>query len=182
MKGFPGGSAVNSLPANGGDGFDPWVGKIPWRRKWQLGLVLVPGESHGQGSLAGYRPWGCKRVRYDFATEEQFQWEVKKMQKLPGDAPSCDTQLTELVSAQGELQRKECLPETCWVERAGPLYHSLPLRILAWCRLETNMVERWGKPDKAWRLSAGPSLKLAIRGSEQHISVCHRFRKKIPSL
>ena len=31
--------------------FDPWVGKIPWRRAWQPTLVLLPGESHGQRSL-----------------------------------------------------------------------------------------------------------------------------------
>ena len=41
-------------------GFDPWVGKIPWRRKWQLTPVFLPGESHGQRSLAGYSPWGQK--------------------------------------------------------------------------------------------------------------------------
>ena len=41
-------------------GFDPWVGKILWRRKWQLTPVLLPGESHGQKSLAGYSPWGHK--------------------------------------------------------------------------------------------------------------------------
>ena len=34
-------------------GFDPWVGKIPWRQAWQPTLVLLPGESHGQRSLAG---------------------------------------------------------------------------------------------------------------------------------
>ena len=39
-------------------GFDPWVGKIPWRRKWQLTAVL-PGKFHGQRNLAGYSPWGC---------------------------------------------------------------------------------------------------------------------------
>ena len=38
--------------------FDPWVGKIPWRRKWQLPLIFLPGESHGQRSLAGYSAWG----------------------------------------------------------------------------------------------------------------------------
>ena len=36
----------------------PWVRKIPWRRKWQPTPVFVPGESHGQRSLAGYSPWG----------------------------------------------------------------------------------------------------------------------------
>ena len=35
--------------------FDPWVRKIPWRRKWQPTSVFFPGESHGQRSLAGYR-------------------------------------------------------------------------------------------------------------------------------
>ena len=39
-------------------GFDPWVGKILWRRKWQSTQVFLPGESHGQRSLAGYGPWG----------------------------------------------------------------------------------------------------------------------------
>ena len=40
--------------------FDPWVGKIPWRREWLPTSVLLPGEFHGQRSLAGYRPWGGK--------------------------------------------------------------------------------------------------------------------------
>ena len=34
--------------------FDPWVRKIPWRRAWQPSPVFLPGESHGQRSLAGY--------------------------------------------------------------------------------------------------------------------------------
>ena len=42
--------------------FDPWVRKIPWRREWLPILVFVPGESHGQGRLAGYSPWGCKAL------------------------------------------------------------------------------------------------------------------------
>ena len=37
-------------------GFDPWVRKIPWRRAWQPTPILLPGESHGQRSLAGYSP------------------------------------------------------------------------------------------------------------------------------
>ena len=40
--------------------FDPWVRTIPWKRKWQLAPVFLPGESHGQRSLAGYSPWGCR--------------------------------------------------------------------------------------------------------------------------
>ena len=40
--------------------FDLWVGKIPWRRKWQPTLVFLPGEFHGQRRLASYSPWGHK--------------------------------------------------------------------------------------------------------------------------
>ena len=42
--------------------FDPWVRKISWRREWQPTLVFLAGESHGQKSLAGYGPWGCKEL------------------------------------------------------------------------------------------------------------------------
>ena len=40
--------------------FCPWVGKIPWSRKWQPTPVFLPGKSHGQRSLVGYSPWGRK--------------------------------------------------------------------------------------------------------------------------
>ena len=41
-------------------GFGPWIRKISWREAWQPTPVLLPGESHGQKSLAGYSPWGCR--------------------------------------------------------------------------------------------------------------------------
>ena len=44
----------------GKPGFDPWVRKILWRRKWQPTPVLLPGKSHGQRSVVGYSPWGHK--------------------------------------------------------------------------------------------------------------------------
>ena len=48
---------------NAGDlAFDPWVGKIPWRRKWLLTPVFLPGKFHGQRSLAGYSPWDGKEL------------------------------------------------------------------------------------------------------------------------
>ena len=43
-------------------GFDPWVGSIPWRKKQQPTPAFLPGESHGQGSLAGCSPWGCQKL------------------------------------------------------------------------------------------------------------------------
>ena len=41
-------------------GFNPWLGKIPWRRKWQPTPVFLPGKSHGWRSLVGYSPRGRK--------------------------------------------------------------------------------------------------------------------------
>ena len=46
----------------GRPGFDSWVGKIPWRRKWQPTPALLPGKSHGRRSLIGYSPWGRKEL------------------------------------------------------------------------------------------------------------------------
>ena len=64
------GSTVKNLPAMQEMwrcGFDPWVRKISWRRK-QISNgtpVFLPRKSHGQRSLVGYSPWGCKRVGQD---------------------------------------------------------------------------------------------------------------------
>ena len=59
-QGFPSGAGIKNLPANAGDvrrhEFNPWVAKIPWRKKWQPTPVFLPGESHGQRSLVGYSP------------------------------------------------------------------------------------------------------------------------------
>ena len=60
--GFLGGSDGKESTCNTGDLFDPWVRKIPWRREWLPTPVFMPGKSHGQRSLAGYRPWGHKEL------------------------------------------------------------------------------------------------------------------------
>ena len=60
--GFPGGSVVKNLPAMRRFRFNPWVGTVPWRRKWQPTPVVLLGECHGQRSLADYSPWGHKEL------------------------------------------------------------------------------------------------------------------------
>ena len=47
--------------------FSPWVGEITCRRAQQLTPVFLPGEPHGQRSLAGYSPWGYRRVGNDWS-------------------------------------------------------------------------------------------------------------------
>ena len=57
----------------GRPGFDPWVGKISWRRKWQPTPVLLPGKFHGRRNLVGYSPWG----RSESDTTERLQcWKI----------------------------------------------------------------------------------------------------------
>ena len=63
-EGFPGGTSGKE-PAcqckrRRRQGLDPWIRKSPWRKEWQPTLGFLPGESHGQRSLAGCSPWGCK--------------------------------------------------------------------------------------------------------------------------
>ena len=56
----PGGTMVKNLPEVRETELDPWVRKILWSRKWQPTALFLPGKFHGQGSLAGYNPWGCR--------------------------------------------------------------------------------------------------------------------------
>ena len=83
LQGFPGGSVVKNSPAMRRCSFDPWVGKIPWRREWQP-TPFLPGKSHECSSLADYSPWNQKesdsteRVHFHFQT----QIECKTFQKI----------------------------------------------------------------------------------------------------
>ena len=63
--GFPGGSDGEKSVGNARTpGFDPRVGKIPWRKEW-LHTPIYLSESHGQRNLVEYSPWGPLRVRQD---------------------------------------------------------------------------------------------------------------------
>ena len=71
-------------PQCGRPGFDPWVGKIPWRRKWQPTPVLLPRKFHGWRSLVGYSPWGRKELDttkqlhfFSFTLESRQTWSTQ---------------------------------------------------------------------------------------------------------
>ena len=59
---------------------DSWVGKIPWKRKWQPIPVFLPEKSHGQRSLEGYSPWSNKQLdaTYQLSTQKVYHCEGKK--------------------------------------------------------------------------------------------------------
>jgi len=75
--------SVKNLPATQETRFNPWVGKIPCRRKWQPTPVFLPGESHGQRSLADYSPWGHKEL--DMTEWLTFSISGNHHLDLPGD-------------------------------------------------------------------------------------------------
>ena len=52
--------------------FNPWVRKIPWRRKWQPTPVFLGGKSHGQKRLVGYSPRSCKRIGCNLETSTKW--------------------------------------------------------------------------------------------------------------
>ena len=74
---------LKRLPTSGRPGFDPWVGKIPLRRKWQRTQVFLPGESHGRRSVVGCSPWSRKESdrteRLHFHFHFHCVWEDLKM-------------------------------------------------------------------------------------------------------
>ena len=65
VPGFPGGASgeetAHQCRRCKRQGFDPWFGKIPWRRAWQLTPGFLPGESHAQRSLVGYTVHGVAK-------------------------------------------------------------------------------------------------------------------------
>ena len=73
IQGFPGGP-TGKEPAcqhrrHKRSGFNPWVGKISWRRAWQPTPEFLPGKFRGQRSLVGYSPLGCKELDMTEATK-----------------------------------------------------------------------------------------------------------------
>ena len=62
-------------------GFDPWVGKIPWSRKWQATPMFLPGESQGQRSLVGCCLWGRTESDTTKATQQQHCSKLTTLQQ-----------------------------------------------------------------------------------------------------
>ena len=73
---FPGGSSDKELTCQCRRqkrfGFNPWIGRISWRRAWQPTLVFLPGESHRQSSLVGYSPWDHKESDMTELTQHAY--------------------------------------------------------------------------------------------------------------
>ena len=62
--------------------FNPWVGKIFWRRKWQPTLLLLPGKFHGWRSMVGYSPWGLKESDTTEQLHFHFHFEIERATQI----------------------------------------------------------------------------------------------------
>ena len=76
---------------------DPWVRKIPWRKKWQPTPVFLPGKSHGQRSLMGCSPWGWNRsdmtewVKNNFVRREVWRRDGSFTENICGSVSALST-------------------------------------------------------------------------------------------
>ena len=103
--GLPGGSEVKVSACVcmqcGRPGFNSWVGNIPWRRKWQSTPIFLPGEFHGQRSLVGCSPRGCKES--DMTERLHFHFHIY-MSHLMQKANSLEKTLV-LVRIEGKRKK-----------------------------------------------------------------------------
>ena len=126
MRGFPGSLVVKNTPANAREhrryGFNPKVRKIPWRRKWQPAPVFLPGQSRGQRSLTGRRPWVASKL----GTTEQLRTEVfprttTRDLELLLDSHMLTMLTRQQVAAESSVQLKKnvsfCSIRSCTVRR-----------------------------------------------------------------
>ena len=145
--GLPSGTVVKNLPVNIGDWrlkkqeFDPWVGQIPWRWKWQCTPVFLPGEFHGQGSLAGHSPW---RTWLSTATQRRpfTSWVLKlshlnqypnSKQPCMDDCPLCPFSAKfQVLFFQPQFWLKETkLLSTSALDHEDQEFHFSPLNLAA---------------------------------------------------
>ena len=94
-------------------GFDPCVGKIPWRRKWQPTRVFLLGKSPRQRSLAGYRLWECRRVGHNYVIKQQ-------QHAAGGNVNLC----SHYGKQYGGFQKKLKVRTTIWPSNSTPGYIS----------------------------------------------------------
>ena len=109
--------------------FNPWVRKIPWRRKWQPTPVFLPGKSNGRRRLAGYSPWGRKEsdtTKWFHFLETHYQ---KKPMSVMGRYQSlrCINRAWLLLSTNALQTHSESLPFF------GKQLSSAPKNLSSWC-------------------------------------------------
>ena len=102
-NGFPGGAMIKNLPANAGgerdirsSGFNPWVGKIPWRRRWQPTPVLLPRKCHGQRIQVCYVHGVTKSQTWLRTRQQQTTKMATELRQEGGQGTTFETDYTAI--------------------------------------------------------------------------------------
>ena len=102
---FPGGSGKESSCQCKRWRFNPWVGKIPWRRAWLLTPVFLPGKFHGQRSLVGYSPWDHRELDMAECTHTHSETPASR-----GEHEDTHSGILFLLPMKGHKQRSPLVP------------------------------------------------------------------------
>ena len=170
---FPGGTSIKepACQCRGHKrlGFDPWVGKIPWRRKWQPTPVFSPGEFHGQRSLVGYSPWGCKESDLTKHTSRNLTYYTL------GSGPSSENTTVTITENYTcymlvtQLCTTLCNPMDC-SPLGSPVREILQARILEWVAISFSRGSSQPRDGILWAdsLPSEPSRKSCIYTEAEH--------------
>ena len=121
-------------------GFDLWVRKIPWSREWQPTPVCLPGESHGQRSLAGYSPWG--HIELDTTKR------LNSSSRSKGDRVPCPASLEQMPAPALKNKNREAHTTNVWL--SGLLSGDYPRGH------QTGQEIELGRPPRAVPLNLSP--------------------------
>ena len=153
-------------------GFNLWVGKIPWRRKWQPNPGFLPGKSHGQRNLVGYSPWSCKELDIT----ERFSTPVSlDPAKLNFVLPLWWCQLLKRVCVSPRLAESDWL-STCAHQPSAEAHTFLPWRHAQGARHRVwhveVLVDQRGWGEVAGRVSVVAHGSLPVGDDEVKSRVC----------
>ena len=142
--------------------FDPWVGQIPWRRKWHPTPAFLSRKSNGQRSLVGYSPWGRKRPDTTEACVHTLTNELTYKRKTDSQAER--TKLRLLGEGWGDGMNRYTLLYLKWITNKDLLWASLvALRIKRLPAMQETRVRSLGWEDPLEKEMATHSSTLAWR-------------------
>ena len=139
MCGFPGGTSGKESSCQCRRckrySFNPWIGKIRWRRKWQLTSLFLTGKFHGHRNLVGHRPWGCKESdTTDYACIAQHRESV--LEEIPSLLSITMPARNYLSTASATAKSLQLCPTLCdpidGSPRGSPVPGILQARTLEW--------------------------------------------------
>ena len=134
--GFPGGASgkepIGQSRRHKRHRFNHWFGKIPWRRAWQPTPIFLPGESHGQRSLAVYGLWGLQGVRHDWASENL----IDHRNSAPWRQPTQNLQNNVFTCLQARLYQRTFL------QKVSPI-HTSRFTVWAYLKLRHPKIPPW---------------------------------------